>query len=58
MEQIPFFSDFIKNEKIKANAKHQLKEFSNYLQLEEFNVGDFIFMAGDKGDKFYIVLSG
>ncbi|KAM3141580.1 hypothetical protein pb186bvf_006185 [Paramecium bursaria] len=58
LEQIPFFSDFIKNEKIKANAKHQLKEFSNYLQLEEFNVGDFIFMAGDRGDKFYIVLSG
>ncbi|CAD8097607.1 unnamed protein product [Paramecium sonneborni] len=58
LEQIKFFAEFLRSEKIKQNARHLLLEFSNYLSLEIFKSGEIICREGDKGDKFYIILQG
>lgn len=55
LENIPFFNEFVKGERIKSNARHLLQEFSSYLNLESFNAGDNICREGEKGEKYRIL---
>lgn len=48
---VPFFAEFLKEEKIKSNARHLINEFSNYLELEFFKNGDIICREGERGEK-------
>ena len=53
MQSITFFSDLIKN----VNRQVML-QCCQFMTLEQYSEGEFVFHADDEADKFYVILSG
>jgi CRP/FNR family transcriptional regulator, cyclic AMP receptor protein len=49
IKEMPFFNKF---------SKHDMEKASSFSREKWLNRGSFIFMEGDSGDQFYIIISG